>query len=276
MSTKASMASIPVRGQRDPIIQTLRRLKTAGGRVKEGLYLAEGPDLCHRVLSYGGTLTHLICTEGFAASDAGLRLRSLLSIECTVYSASQGLIGKCLEAKPTPQCVGLVLRVEVQIEEMFQAETPLLIAIDHGESADNLGMLLRSAEASGVDGVLLGQSTVDPFSRRVVRGARGATFHLPLSLNVDLLSVIETAHRCGVQVITTSANTEMPYTEVDFTRPSLVIIGNEHRGVRRAIIERSDQCVRIPMAGKINSLNIAVAGSLMLFEATRQRALSSL
>jgi RNA methyltransferase, TrmH family len=274
MSTKASMASISVSGQRDPIIRTLRRLKTSGGRAKEGLYLAEGPDLCHRVLTYGGTLSSLICTEAFAASAEGLALRALLPSGCAVYTASQGLIGKCLEAKPTPQCIGLVLRVETPFEEMLQTQNPLFIAVDHGESADNLGMLLRSAEASGVEGVLLGQSTVDPFSRRVTRGARGATFHLPLCLDVDLLSMITTAQESGLQVITTSANTETLYTEVDFTRPSFVIIGNEHRGVSRAVIERSDQCVRIPMAGKINSLNIAVAGSLILFEARRQRALS--
>ena len=144
--------------------------------------------------------------------------------------------------------------------------------MDEGESADNLGMLLRSAEASRVRGVLLGNGTVEPFARRVVRGSRGAVFSLPMSLEPNMPAAVEAAREHGIQVVATSANTEHAYTDVDFTRPTLIIVGNEHRGVSAPVAALADMTVTIPMLGQINSLNISVAASIVLFEANRQRS----
>ena len=266
---------LEVSGQRDEVIASLRKVKTASGRRKERRYMVEGAELCRRALTYGATLEALICTRGFAESEEGVALRASLPTNCTAYVAHQGLIAKALEAKPTPECVGLARLEEREWSELISAERVarggLWVGVDEGELADNLGMLLRSAEASGVEGVLLGNGTVDPFGRKVVRGSRGAVFHLKLAVERDMLSAVREARARGIQVVTTSANTDVSYTTVDFTKPTLLIVGNEHRGVSEALIEESDLCVKIPMMGQINSLNIAVAASVTLFEASRQR-----
>jgi len=217
----------------------------------------------------------LICTQGFAGSEEGLELRGSLPDHCSTYVAHQGLIAKLLESKPTPSCVALAKRVTHSWSELVsdsQAKGGLWIGVDRGELADNLGMLLRSAEASAVSGVLLGHQTVDPFGRKVVRGSRGAVFSLPMALEEDMVSAVRLAKEQGIQVVTTSANTTSSYTDVNFTLPTLMIVGNEHHGVSEPILDLSDQCVQIPMLGQINSLNIAVAASVVLFEANRQRA----
>ena len=273
---RAARGLLPVSGQKDEVISTLRKLKKAPGRHKEGLYMVEGAELCRRALRYGAQLESLVCTEGFASSEEGRELLASLPSACLAYVAHQGLIAKALESKPTPPCVGLARLEITPSEALISAEAvergALWVGVDEGELADNLGMLLRSAEASAVEGVLLGNGTVDPFGRKVVRGSRGAVFSLKMAIEPDLLSAVQAAKALGVQVITTSANTSALYTEVDFTKPTLFIVGNEHRGVRPALVEESDQCVTIPMLGQINSLNISVAASVVLFEANRQRA----
>ena len=263
-----------ISGLKDPIIQALRRVKNSGGRAKEGLYLSEGPDLCARAVRYGAEVVALICSEGYIDRTECVELRRLMPSSIPIFSCSEGMLHKCLEAKPTPPCVALVRRVVTpwSPSSHLQGHPSLYLGVDRGDSADNLGMLLRSAEASGVSGVLLGGDTVDPWGRRVVRASRGATFCLDLSREPKTLAGVSTAQAAGIQVITTSARAEYDYTQVDYTLPSLLLVGNEHHGIDEAVVEASDRCVLIPMLGHIHSLNIAVAASLILYEAQRQRA----
>ena len=270
---------IEIKNQRDQILTQLRQMKSVGGRAKLGRFIAEGVDLCHRALKYGAGLEALICTSRFAESEEGLALRDAVDENCLTYVCSQGLLNKCLEAKPTPSCVGIVSFQTVLDRDLIhraldkapEKGNAFLLAVDQGDYADNLGMLLRSAEAAGVDGVLLGKGTVDPFHRRVTRGSRGATFKLPMAVDVDLAESISLAQDLGYQVVTTSANVKSPHYEVNYTRPTLIIVGNEHYGIQPQLIEQSDLCVKIPMHGLINSLNISVAASILLFEAQRQK-----
>ena len=279
-STSPQRGIIEIKNQRDPILTQLRQMKTVGGRKKVGCFIAEGPDLCRRALRYGAGLEALICTPQFAQSEEGLSLRTAIDSICSTYVCTQGLLNKCLEAKPTPSCVGIVQfktqNAQDMIHQAWQNSTdsstaPLFIAVDRGDYADNLGMLLRSAEASGVSGVLLSKETTDPFHRRVTRGARGANFKLPLALDVPLSSLLKEAQTLGYQVVTSSANVEKTCYDVDYTQPTILVVGNEHNGIQAHLIEQSDHCVCIPMHGLINSLNISVAASILLFEAQRQK-----
>ena len=148
--------------------------------------------------------------------------------------------------------------------------SPSLLS-DRLQLGDNLGMLLRSTEATGVDGVVLSGDTTDPFSRRVLRGSRGAVFSVPICIRRESAKAIEEARSSGLQVIATSANADTPYTDIEYTKPTMIIVGSEHTGISDAVREFSDAVVQIPMLGRINSLNIAVAASIVLYEAVRQR-----
>ena len=255
-----------------PVMRTLRKVKSPGGRRKEGLYLAEGLDLSARAVRYGAEVEALICVEGLVHQERGRALIELMPEGTQIFTCSEGLLHKCLEAKPTPPCVAMIRRVErAWRPDRPDVPEPLWLGVDHGENADNLGMLLRSAEAAGVTEVLLSGGTVDPWGRRVVRAARGAMFGMPLALHESTLEAVIMAQEAGVSVVSTSAKATLNYHEVDYTQPTLILVGNEHHGVIEEAVERSDQCVRIPMLGHIHSLNIAVAASLMLFEAQRQR-----
>ncbi len=254
-------------------MQLLRELTGEDGRKKRGLFFAEGEELARRAFDYGGKVESLVLAERYAASPQAADLLERAALErVDIFTASEGLLAKVLEAKPTPECLAIVERRMAVLADMFAFESPLVAMVERCENADNLGMLLRSADAAGVDGVILAAETTDPFSRRVVRGSRGAVFTVPLCIQHDAAKPIAEAKKHGVQVIATSARPDAYYTAVDFTKPTMIVVGNEHVGISDTVRGLADAVVKIPMRGRINSLNIAVAASLVLYEAIRQRA----
>lgn len=261
-----------ISGQKDPIIKQLRDLLTEDGRRKNGLFFVEEREITKRAFDYGGKVDVVIFTEKFAVSDAANELIDRAeSSNVSTYYTTEGLLAKILDSKPTPECLAIVERKVVTLDDIINKECPLVQMVEHGENADNLGMLLRTTDAASIDGVILTGNTTDPFSRRSVRGSRGAVFTTPVCIHNDSSKVIEQAKKSGLQIIGTSARNSSPYTEVDYTKPTMIIVGNEHIGISDTVREMSDVVVKIPMLGKINSLNISVAASIMLYEALKQR-----
>jgi len=261
-----------ITGQKDPIIRLLRELQTEDGRRRNGRFLAEGEELVRRAFDYGGTVHSVIFTDRYAAAPAAQAL--LEKAACAGAEAcqcSEGLIAKILDAKPTPECLAIVERKVASPADVFAGSLPLVQMVENCENADNLGMLLRSTDAAGVTGVILAGNTADPFQRRVVRGSRGAVFTVPICVQYDAAKAIDEARKHNVQIIATSANADTIYTEVDYSKPTMVVVGSERTGISDTVGERADAVVRIPMLGRINSLNIAVAAGVVMFEAIRQR-----
>lgn len=253
-------------------MQLLRELVGEDGRRKHSRFFVEAEEIVRRAFDYGGKVDSIVLTERFAASQESADFLSRASHSgADVFTATEGLLAKILDAKPTPECLAIVERKVAALADMFTSACPFVMMVEHGDNADNLGMLLRSTDAAGVDGVILVAETTDPFSRRVVRGSRGAVFTVPICIQRDPVKAISEAKKAGLQVIATSARSDVIYTDLDYTKPTMVIVGNEHVGISEAVREHADTVARIPMLGKINSLNIAVAASLLLYEAVRQR-----
>ncbi len=262
-----------ITGQKDEIAKTLRDLQSNEGRLRHNAYVCEGAELVRRAFDYAGGVTSVVLAERFAATDDGHALLvAAVQRNIRAYVSTEGLLGKLFDAKPTPECAAIVERRVLPIDQMLDGSASFLCMIEDCENADNLGMLLRSADAAGLQGILASQKTVDPFNRRTVRGSRGGVFTVPICVGVDPLAAILQAKEAGYSVVGTSANTESNYTAPDYTRPTVIIVGNEHVGMSEETQAACDRVVRIPMLGKINSLNIAVAASVMFYEVVRQRS----
>lgn len=261
----------PVSGQKDPIVVLARSLATPKGRRTANKYLIEGAEIIRRFSKWGAKIEALLISSTFAKTEEGKALAA--EVEARSYTLSQGLLQKVLTAvKPPPKVIAIAAKPEISLEDFMQWETaPLYLALDAADSQDNLGIMLRSAEASGVDGVFMGPGSCDPWGWRVVRGSRGALAGLKLFQSDDLADLCTKLKAQGVQIVATSANTDERYDEVDYSKPTVIIIGNEHHGVSQEVLDTATACVKIPMLGNVNSLNIAVAGSVMLYEAQRQR-----
>ena len=160
------------------------------------------------------------------------------------------------------------------VEDLQLGDAPLLIVMEAIEKPGNLGAILRTADAAGVDGVLVCDRRAEIFSPNVVRASRGTLFSVPI---VELSSVGALAYlrQRGIQIVASTPSADASFTAVDLSGPLAVAVGAEDTGLSGFWLEQADCQVRIPMRGKANSLNVSVAAALIVYEAVRQRAWST-
>jgi 23S rRNA (guanosine2251-2'-O)-methyltransferase len=148
----------------------------------------------------------------------------------------------------------------------------LVLVLDGVEDPRNLGAILRVAECSGVDGVILQERRAVGLNDTVAKSSAGAIEYVRVSKVGNLNRFIEAMKERNIWVVGTSGDAQIDYTEWDWTRPSALVLGAEGSGLHRLVAENCDVLVRIPMHGKIDSLNVSVAAGVILFEAKRQRS----
>ncbi len=154
-----------------------------------------------------------------------------------------------------------------------RSEVPLVLVMDSLEDPQNVGTLLRSAEASGVHGVVFPTHRQAPLSPAAVKASAGAVEHLRLAPVDDLPGALADLHARGLRIVGADGDAPLTARDADLRGPIAIVVGSEGRGLGAAVRRRCDLLVRIPMHGRIDSLNAAVAGSILLYEAAGQRSL---
>ena len=152
-----------------------------------------------------------------------------------------------------------------------RGEVPLFLALDGVEDVGNLGAIIRSAEALGVHGLLLPKRRSAPLTPAVAKASSGALFHLPISRVTNLARTMKEMKEDGMWVVGTHLEGSMEPWKVDFSLPVVLVMGNEEKGLSRLVKEACDFLVRIPMVGRVESLNVSAATAVLLYEALRQR-----
>lgn len=184
------------------------------------------------------------------------------------------LFGKISDTT-TPQGILAVVRQrEHSLREMISEadHTPLLILLENLQDPGNLGTILRSSEGAGVTGVILSADSVDLYSPKVIRSTMGAIFRLPILVSSDLKQTVQELEEAGIALYAAHLDAlSRPYDQVDWTLPSAFLIGNESKGLSEEMTKCAREKIHIPMQGQVESLNAAVAASLIAFEAARNR-----
>ena len=163
-------------------------------------------------------------------------------------------------------------RAFLGLEDLLQGPEPrLVLALDGVEDPQNLGALLRTAEGAGVDGVLLTERRSAPMSAVAVKASAGAAEHLRLARVVNLVRALETLKERNLWCVGLDERGTTDYDRYDFRSNTVVVLGREGAGLHELVRKTCDHLLRIPMAGKVESLNVAAAGAVVLFEAARQR-----
>ena len=236
----------------------------------------EGLRLCEEAFMSGLQIEAVIYSEEIVQKDRAAGLIAKINEFSTAKSAavSEKLLAS-VSYTTTPQGIVLIARRPAHDESSFaanQPRTPLLVVLHELNNPVNVGAILRAAEGAGVTGVIATLKTADPFSPKSLRGAMGSAFRMPVWTGMTFEQVIDWCRAAKIRTVCADASGSRLYTEVDWAQSAALIVGPESEGLALAELSAADESVRIPMQGATESLNVAVAAGIILFEAARQRA----
>ena len=258
-----------LRSRANPLFKRLRTLKEKGAA--SGLCLIEGPKLALEATLAGLTLVEAAASPRAAATPTGARaLEALRERGVPVRRMAEELVASLSEAETSQGLVALAKRPVFEIERVLRG-IPLVLVVDGVQNPGNLGALLRSAEAAGATGALLSSGCADPLSWKALRGSMGSAFRLPHVRGLDIEAALETLAARGIRILATASDGERRYDEVDLRGPVAIVMGREAGGLSPAVKQRAAARLRIPLQAPVESLNVAVAAALVLYEARRQR-----
>jgi len=250
---------------RNPKIKTWSELKTRRGRDEQGLFLVEGAREAARALSAGVVpRAWLIWPERAGAAEAELLAAA------PVYELSEAAIRKVSYRQNPPALIGVFERPRRSLADLPRSPRRVLAAVEI-EKPGNLGAMLRSADASGTDAVLVVGEGVDPENPNVIRASTGTVFSLPIAV-VGHDEARAWLRERGLQIAAAAPAAEKVYWQADLSRPTALVVGAEDRGLPPDWLQAADLQVRIPMEGTADSLNASVSAALILYEMLRQQS----
>jgi TrmH family RNA methyltransferase len=251
-------------------LKQLRRLsRRRAARQEHGAFVVEGPTLVAEALSAGLRVRELFTTPD---PDPTL-VAAALAAGAEVHSVTASVLAGALDTV-TPQGVAAIAdRVEVSVDDAIAAagRGPLALVLVGVSDPGNAGTLLRAAEAAGAAAVLFCGDSVDPGNPKCVRASAGALFHLPVAIGGEAEAVLERLRGAGVRTAATVVRGGTPYDAADLAGPVAFVLGNEAHGLPGSLDEHVDLRLTIPMGGRSESLNVAMAGAVLCFESLRQR-----
>ena len=236
----------------------------AKARREQGLFVVEGLRLTGEVPA--DRLDRLYVTEAFLEEHPE-------AVEGLSYETVTEQVLRAMSDTQNPQGIlGVVRQQEYSIGEMCRGKkAPLLLILENIQDPGNLGTMMRTAEAAGVDGVIMSRDTVDIYNPKVVRSTMGAIFRLPFAYVESLSEVMAQCEELRITTYAAHLGGKNSYDREDYTGGTAFLIGNEGNGLTEALAGAADILVKIPMAGKAESLNAAVAAAVLVYEAARQR-----
>lgn len=236
-------------------------------RKRSGLFVAEGARLCSEACKSGSKVLRLFVTEE-AEKKYPEYLSLLLSEAKEVYNITENVAEKISDTK-TPQ--GVFAVCEMNEKPVDLNKNGVFVLLSNLQDPGNIGTILRTCEAMGVNGVFL-CGCADSFSPKVLRGTMGCIFRLPIKVFSETAEALSLIKNAGITTYASAlAENALLLPNVKFSEKSCVLIGNEGNGLEKSVIESCDNTVMIPMPGKAESLNAASAAAIMIYSAAMQK-----
>jgi TrmH family RNA methyltransferase len=235
-------------------------------RREDGLMLVEGYDEIQLALAAGYKPRTLL-------SAPELATRQIAAIDAESITVNRAVFEKMSYRENPDGWLAIFPIPRTALDDLKLSQSPLVIVAESVEKPGNLGAILRTADAAHVDALLVCDPRVDLWNPNVVRASRGAVFSVPVveSENASALEWLKT-RKMRVLAATPSAN--VLYSDVDLSRPVAIAVGTEDEGLSEFWMSNADLKIKIPMMGKVNSLNVSVSTALLVYEAVRQRSAS--
>ncbi len=252
---------------KNPVVQRFR--DAAEGKF-EGLLLAEGVRLVREAIAAGCRVVEAAVSPRLTDVDL---LQDLQQHAENYLECGDDVLAR-LSALDTPQGVAaLIARPNVAEADLLRGDLSPLVVIAAGvRDPGNLGSLLRTAEAAGATGCITMKGGADPFRDKAVRGSMGSIFRLPVVHGLDAEAIVAFAKRHRLQLVVADGGGDVAHTAAPLRQPTALVVGAEAAGVPEALLRAAAVRVRIPLKQPVESLNVAVAAGVVLFEAQRQRS----
>jgi TrmH family RNA methyltransferase len=233
-------------------------------RQKDGLLLVEGFDEIQLAISAGHSPQTLLTAPELASRPLTFSSAEFLTVSRPVFEK--------MSYRDNPDgwlAVFPIPRRSLESESLL-SDKPLVIVAESIEKPGNLGAILRTADAAGVDALLVCDPRADPWNPNVIRASRGTVFSVPV-VECDSVSALAWLRSRGMRVLAATPSAEATYSDMDLRPPTAITVGTEDEGLTDFWLENADVKVKIPMLGKVNSLNVSVSTALIVYEALRQR-----
>ena len=247
-------------------------------RSREGIFIAEGIRMVRETPHE--RLVGLYFSESFekkygkevldVISGGDLKVREQIRKKTEILSDA---VFSYVSDTKTPQGVlAVVHQMEYTLGQMTEGAIPHLMILDNLQDPGNLGTMIRTGEGAGITGVIMNNQTVDIFNPKTIRATMGSIFRVPFVYVPDLAPVLEQMHAKGIYTYAAHLKGQEYYDSFSFREPTAFLIGNEGNGLSKEISDQAGQYLKIPMEGRVESLNASIAAALLMYEAHRQRS----
>ncbi len=257
-----------ITGLQNPVVKAAAELKQKKYRQQQGLFLAEGLRTVEEAVRYGRVQSI------FYKAVEDERTRSVLEEAAAknvkLICVSEGVMKKIADTE-TPQGVLAVCEMPACSVEELLATGKMLLVLDRVGDPGNIGTMLRTADAAGLGGLVLLKGSADIYAPKTVRASMGSLFHLPVIGGVSEAELISSARKAGYELLVTCLDGADNLYKADLRGRLAFVMGNEANGVTESLLAAADKRVFIPMQGRAESLNVAMAAGVVMFEALRQR-----
>lgn len=262
-----------ITSRNNPLVKRL--LAARDGRERRVVFI-EGVRLVEEALRHALPLEAVAYSPSLAETPRGAALLKVLRRQpCRGAVLPENLMAQVSDMETAPGVVALGRRPAAALPTVPDAAPPLFVLADGLQSPGNLGALIRTAAAAGATAVLATVGTADPFQPKALRASAGAAFRLPILAGPETPAQVRRLLQQGVRLVAADPHGDTPYDAFDWRRPVMVWFGSEGHGFRAArdgVQAQPDARLVIPMDGGVESLNVAVAGGVLLYEARRRRA----
>ena len=256
-------------GSNAKVKQVVRWKDKAGERREAGIFLTEGFKLFQEAPA--DSIREVYLSED-AAERAAADPELWNKLQRIGWETVSGEVFQKMSDTRTPQGILCVVKRPVYTLDGLLAESkPLLTVLDGIQDPGNLGTIVRTGEGAGVTGEIMGNGTVDIFNPKTIRATMGSVFRVPFVYVDDLEKVVLQMKQKSIRIFAAHLSGETYYDSFSYREGTAFLIGNEGKGLSAGLTELADDLLRIPMEGKVESLNAAVAAALLLYEAHRQR-----
>ncbi len=248
--------------------QVCAYVQKAKERRKDGIFVVEGPKMFEEAPVQW--VYKVYATSGFCEKHEGDSIGQRLKA-ANVELVSEEVLAKMSDTK-TPQGVLCLLKMpQYTLQDLLNIKNGIFVVLEDLQDPGNLGTIIRTGEGAGIAGVIMSSNTVDIFNPKTIRATMGSIYRVPFIYVQDMKAAIRQLKESGILVYAAHLKGEQYYDAFDYTKGSAFLIGNEGNGLKEETADMADTYVKIPMAGQVESLNAAIATTLFMYEAARQR-----